>query len=63
MEPRHKNEAAVNTPFLVSLSNLGGNVINEVVLAWLKAGRSREEIAMEHLEPHLRAEITESTGR
>ncbi|XP_062962294.1 torsin-3A [Cynocephalus volans] len=43
------------------LSNLGGNIINEVVLNWLKAGWSREEITMEHLEPHLQAEIVEST--
>ncbi|XP_047376918.1 torsin-3A [Sciurus carolinensis] len=43
------------------LSNLGGNVINEVVLKWLRAGHSREEITVGHLEPHLRAEITEST--
>lgn len=43
------------------LSNLGGNIINEVVLNLLKAGRAREEITMEHLEPHLQAEIAAST--
>ncbi|XP_036613937.1 torsin-3A isoform X2 [Trichosurus vulpecula] len=43
------------------LSNLGGNTINEVVLSWLRAGRSREEITMEDLEPHLQAEILKST--
>ncbi|XP_074164587.1 torsin-3A [Sminthopsis crassicaudata] len=44
----------------IFLSNLGGNTINEVVLSWLKAGRSREEITMEDLEPHLQ-EILKST--
>ncbi|XP_003785859.1 torsin-3A [Otolemur garnettii] len=43
------------------LSNLRGNIINEVVLNLLKSGLSREEITMEHLEPHLHAEIVEST--
>lgn len=43
------------------LSNLGGKVINEIVLNLLKAGRSREEITAEHLEPHLQAEIMKST--
>uniref|UniRef100_A0A8D0XEW1 Torsin-3A n=1 Tax=Sus scrofa TaxID=9823 RepID=A0A8D0XEW1_PIG len=43
------------------LSNLGGSVINEVVLDLLKGGRSREDIRMENLEPHLQAEIVEST--
>uniref|UniRef100_F7FEZ8 Torsin-3A n=1 Tax=Monodelphis domestica TaxID=13616 RepID=F7FEZ8_MONDO len=42
------------------LSNLGGNIINEVVLNWLKAGWSREEITMEDLEPRLKAEILKS---
>uniref|UniRef100_A0A2K5IDA3 Torsin-3A n=1 Tax=Colobus angolensis palliatus TaxID=336983 RepID=A0A2K5IDA3_COLAP len=44
------------------LSNLRGDIINEVVLKLLKAGWSREEITMEHLEPHLQAEIVETTG-
>lgn len=43
------------------LSNLGGNVINEVVLNLLKAGRAREEIRMEHVAPRLQAEIVAST--
>lgn len=43
------------------LSNLRGDIINEVVLKLLKAGWSREEITMEHLEPHLQAEIVETT--
>lgn len=47
---------------LVSFSNLGGNVINEVVLGLLKAGWSREDITMEHLAPRLQAEIVASTG-
>ncbi|XP_044533124.1 torsin-3A isoform X2 [Gracilinanus agilis] len=42
------------------LSNLGGNTINEVVLNWFKAGWPREEIAMEDLEPHLKAEMLNS---
>lgn len=42
------------------LSNLGGSVINEVVLGLLKAGWSREEITMQHLETPLQAEILES---
>lgn len=42
------------------LSNLGGSVINEVVLGLLKAGWSREEITMHHLETPLQAEILES---
>ncbi|XP_066117344.1 torsin-3A [Saccopteryx bilineata] len=43
------------------LSNLGGNSINAAVLGLLKAGWSREAITMEHVEPHLRAEILVST--
>ncbi|KAM6165157.1 torsin-3A [Erethizon dorsatum] len=43
------------------LSNLGGNVINEVVLNLLKAGGAREEITVGHLEHHLRAEIMASS--
>nr|KAF6414629.1 torsin family 3 member A [Molossus molossus] len=42
-------------------SNLGGNAINEVVLGLLQAGWSREEIAKEHLEARLQAEIVAST--
>ncbi|XP_004688194.1 PREDICTED: torsin-3A isoform X1 [Condylura cristata] len=46
---------------ILFLSNLGGKVVNEVVLNLLKAGWSREEITIEHLEPHLQAEIVAST--
>lgn len=45
----------------VFLSNLGGNVINKLVLEWLQAGRAREEITTEQLEPQLRAEVAAST--
>ncbi|EHB17509.1 Torsin-3A, partial [Heterocephalus glaber] len=55
----HRTESP-RTIFLF-LSNLGGNVINEVVLNLLKAGWTREAITMEHLEPHLQAEIRQST--
>ncbi|XP_049724395.1 torsin-3A [Elephas maximus indicus] len=58
--PKGHRAKAPRTIFLF-LSNLGGNIINEVVLNLLKAGWSREEITMEHLEPHLQAEIVEST--
>ncbi|XP_004643526.1 torsin-3A isoform X2 [Octodon degus] len=43
------------------LSNLGGSVINEAVLKLLQAGWAREDITVEHLEPHLQAGIMEST--
>ncbi|XP_059530201.1 torsin-3A [Myotis daubentonii] len=55
----HRAESS-RTIFLF-LSNLGGNVINEVVLGLLKAGWSREDITMEHLESGLQAEIVAST--
>lgn len=48
---------------LVSFSNLGGSVINEVVLGLLKAGWSREEITLQHLEMPLQAEIIKSAGQ
>ncbi|KAH0514712.1 Torsin-3A [Microtus ochrogaster] len=41
--------------------NLGGSVINKEVLGLLKAGWSREEITIQHLETLLQAEITVST--
>lgn len=47
--------------FYLFLSNLGGSVISEVVLDLLKAGKSREEITLKQLEPHLKAAILEST--
>ncbi|KAM9613393.1 torsin-3A isoform 2-T2 [Trichechus inunguis] len=55
------NRAKTPRTIFLFLSNLGGNIINEVVLNLLKAGQAREEITMEHLEPHLQAEIVEST--
>ncbi|KAM9212947.1 torsin-3A isoform 2-T2 [Dugong dugon] len=67
LEPHLKRQAPkanrAKTPrtIFLFLSNLGGNIINEVVLNLLKAGQAREEITMEHLEPHLQAEIVEST--
>nr|XP_020645429.1 torsin-3A isoform X2 [Pogona vitticeps] len=39
------------------LSNTGGNIINEVALDFWRAGRNREEITMEYLEPYLRSEL------
>ncbi|XP_009900290.2 torsin-3A [Dryobates pubescens] len=41
------------------LSNLGGNTINEVALDFWRAGRAREEISMELLEPRLKLELQE----
>ncbi|XP_057582310.1 torsin-3A isoform X4 [Hippopotamus amphibius kiboko] len=58
--PEKPRAESPRTIFLF-LSNLGGNIINEVVLNLLKTGWSREEIGMEHLEPHLQAEIVAST--
>ncbi|KFO30679.1 Torsin-3A, partial [Fukomys damarensis] len=58
--PEVRRTESQRTIFLF-LSNLGGNVINEVVLNLLKAGWAREEITVEHLEPRLQAEIREST--
>nr|XP_058912485.1 torsin-3A isoform X1 [Kogia breviceps] len=58
--PENLRAKSPRTIFLF-LSNLGGNIINEVVLNLLKAGWSREEIGMEHLELQLQAEIVEST--
>ncbi|XP_024054624.1 torsin-3A isoform X2 [Terrapene carolina triunguis] len=43
------------------LSNIGGNIINQVTLDFWRAGRAREEITMEYLEQHLRLELLEST--
>ena len=60
LNPEHGNETCERA--LVSSSNLGGNAINEVVLELLQAGRPREEVTMEHLEPRLQAELVASTG-
>ncbi|EGV96021.1 Torsin-3A [Cricetulus griseus] len=48
-------------PIFLFLSNLGGSVISKEVLSLLKAGWSREEITMQHLEAPLQAEIMKST--
>ncbi|XP_042319868.1 torsin-3A isoform X2 [Sceloporus undulatus] len=45
------------------LSNTGANIINEVALDFWRTGRAREEIAMEFLEPYLRAELMEATDK
>ncbi|KAI4578452.1 hypothetical protein MJG53_011307 [Ovis ammon polii x Ovis aries] len=58
--PSNRRAESKRTIFLF-LSNLGGNIINEVVLNLLKAGQSREEVRMEHLESRLQAEIVAST--
>ncbi|KAG8517151.1 Torsin-3A [Galemys pyrenaicus] len=59
-DPKAHRAKSPRTIFLF-LSNLGGKVINEMVLNLLKAGWSREKITAEHLEPHLQNEIMEST--
>ncbi|XP_048213323.1 torsin-3A [Perognathus longimembris pacificus] len=63
LEPRVSKGPQAEPPkaIFLFLSNLGGSVINEGVLNLLLSGQSREEITMEHLEPYLQADITEST--
>ncbi|XP_041518290.1 torsin-3A [Microtus oregoni] len=63
LEPRVPETQGVEPPraIFLFLSNLGGSVINKEVLGLLKAGWSREEITMQHLETLLQAEITAST--
>lgn len=56
-------ESTANSAWLVSFSNLGGSVINEAVLGLFKAGWSREDITMQHLEKPLQTEIMESAGK
>ncbi|XP_053772039.1 torsin-3A isoform X2 [Desmodus rotundus] len=58
--PENHRAEPPRTIFLF-LCNLGGNAINEVVLELLQAGRPREEVTMEHLEPRLQAELVAST--
>ncbi|XP_032770839.1 torsin-3A [Rattus rattus] len=62
LEPRSPETHGAELPraIFLFLSNLGGSVINEVVLGLLKAGWSREEITMQHLEMPLQAEIIKS---
>ncbi|XP_021571774.1 torsin-3A [Carlito syrichta] len=63
LEPRAPEGHRARHPrtIFLFLSNLGGSIINEVVLKLLKAGWSREEITMEQLEPHLQAELVKTT--
>ncbi|XP_045153912.1 torsin-3A [Echinops telfairi] len=63
LERQAPSDDRANTPraIFLFLSNLGGNVINEVVLNLLKSGQPREEITLEQLVPGLQAEIAEST--
>ncbi|XP_012299943.2 torsin-3A [Aotus nancymaae] len=62
LERRAPEDDRAESPWTIFLflSNLRGDIINEVVLKLLKDGWSREEITMEHLEPHLQAEIVET---
>ncbi|XP_035135855.2 torsin-3A [Callithrix jacchus] len=62
LERRAPEDDRAESPWTIFLflSNLRGDRINEVVLKLLKDGWSREEITMEHLEPHLQAEIVET---
>ncbi|XP_030311500.1 torsin-3A [Calypte anna] len=54
-----KDQTDYQRSIFLFLSNLGGNIINEVVLDFWRAGRVREEISMEFLEQQLRAELQE----
>lgn len=62
LEPRSPGARGAEAPraIFLFLSNLGGSVINEAVLGLFKAGWSREEITMQHLEKPLQTEIMES---
>ncbi|NXP71019.1 TOR3A protein, partial [Ramphastos sulfuratus] len=55
----NKGQADYQRSIFLFLSNLGGNAINEVALDFWRAGRAREEITMEFLEPHLKLELQE----
>ncbi|XP_054443686.1 torsin-3A [Pteronotus mesoamericanus] len=63
LEPRAPEDHRAESPraIFLFLSNLGGNLINKVVLDLLKAGQPREEIALEHLAPHLQAALVAAT--
>lgn len=63
LEPRVPKAQGMEPPrtIFLFLSNLGGSIISEEVLSLLKAGWSREEITMQHLETPLQAEIMKST--
>ncbi|NXB08371.1 TOR3A protein, partial [Cnemophilus loriae] len=56
----NKGKADHQRSIFLFLSNLGGNTINEVALDFWRAGRAREEISMELLEPRLRLELQEA---
>ncbi|GAB1285574.1 Torsin-3A [Apodemus speciosus] len=62
LEPKSPGAQGAEAPraIFLFLSNLGGSVINEAVLGLFKAGWSREEITMQHLEKLLQTEIMES---
>ncbi|NXN10856.1 TOR3A protein, partial [Indicator maculatus] len=55
----HSDEVDYQRSIFLFLSNLGGNAINEVALDFWRAGRAREEISMEFLEPWLKLELQE----
>ncbi|CAM2118561.1 torsin-3A isoform X1 [Caretta caretta] len=55
------NEVDYRRSIFLFLSNIGGNIINQVTLDFWRAGRAREEITMEYLEQHLCMELLEST--
>ncbi|KAF6076170.1 torsin family 3 member A [Phyllostomus discolor] len=57
--PENHRAESPRTIFLF-LCNLGGSAVNQVVLELLRAGRPREEVTMEHVEPRLRAELAAS---
>ncbi|XP_045694431.1 torsin-3A [Phyllostomus hastatus] len=62
LEPQAPENHSAESPrtIFLFLCNLGGSAVNEVVLELLRAGRPREEVAMEHVEPRLRAELAAS---
>ncbi|NXX48982.1 TOR3A protein, partial [Tricholaema leucomelas] len=58
----NKGQVDYQRSIFLFLSNLGGNAINEVALDFWRAGRAREEITMEFLEPRLKLELQEPEG-
>ncbi|NXJ63854.1 TOR3A protein, partial [Rostratula benghalensis] len=55
----NKGQVDYRRSIFLFLSNLGGNIINEVALDFWRAGRGREEISVEFLEQRLRLELQE----
>ncbi|KFV20171.1 Torsin-3A, partial [Tauraco erythrolophus] len=53
----NRGEVDYRRSIFLFLSNLGGNIINEVALDFWRAGRAREEISREFLEQQLRLEL------